>query len=95
MDRSVIVGMAAARPGHPIRHLRLAGVLALTAALGTSGTGLAQSPNVDEGGPTPPPFTAESYDIGGRSLFMVCVGPADSALPTRREVMSTIWIMRS
>ena len=57
-------------------------MLASVAAITGAGSVLAQSAGPGDGGPTPPPFTAERYDIGGRSLFMVCVGPADSELPT-------------
>jgi pimeloyl-ACP methyl ester carboxylesterase len=61
---------------------RLAAALAVATALAAGSNVLGQSPAPPAGEATAPPFTAERYDIGGRSLFMVCVGPADSPLAT-------------
>ena len=82
MARSKVDTRASAIRGHGRVRVPLAGSLALALALGPVGSTLAQDPSSGDGQPSPPPFTAERYDIGGRSLFMICVGPADSPLPT-------------
>ena len=64
-------------------------VIALTAlaalsAIGTIQPVAGQSPITTQAAASGPPagVVADRYDIGGRKLFMACVGPADSTLPT-------------
>lgn len=82
MDRSTVGPAASAGRGQGMVSVLAGTVIALIATLGPAGSVLAQSPGSSEDQQSPPPFTAERYDIGGRSLFLICVGPADSALPT-------------
>ncbi|MET0772506.1 MAG: alpha/beta hydrolase [Candidatus Limnocylindrales bacterium] len=82
MHRSQVDSKGSPRRGHGTTSVLSGTVIALVAALSVAGNGLAQSSSAGGGEPTPPPFTAERYDIGGRSLFMICVGPTDSTLPT-------------
>jgi pimeloyl-ACP methyl ester carboxylesterase len=66
---------------------RIAALAALTlSAVLVSQTGSAEEPTAppppanDVGAETEP--VAARYDVGGRSLFLVCVGPTESHLPT-------------
>ena len=82
MHRSKVGSKRSERRGLGTTSVPSGTVIALVAALSVAGNGLAQSPSADGSEQTSPPFTAERYDIGGRSLFIICVGPSDSALPT-------------